>query len=140
VAEIRPARADDQQTIKRVVRAARLDPTALDWRHFMIAEIDGRVVGIGQIKELPGCQELGSLVVLPAHRGQGIAAQLIQALESRAGRPLYLMCHDRMEGYYVRFGYKVIGFWQAPWFLRLKLLPALPLRMLGLRFLVMRKE
>ena len=72
---------------------ARLDPTTrLHFEHALVAEVDGEVVGVGQIKHHPGCQELGSLVVLPEYRRQGIAAQLIAALEAEAERPLYLIC------------------------------------------------
>ena len=136
---IRPAAAEDQPTIRRIVNAEHLDPTSLHWEHFLIAEIDGELAGIGQIKEYPGCQELGSLVVLPAYRRRGIAAQLIAALEARARRPLYLMCRDHMAPYYARFGYEIIGLRQAPSFLRLKLLPTLLFRLFGLRVYLMRK-
>lgn len=136
---IRPATADDHPTILRMIGAEHLDPTSLKWPHFLVAEDDGRIVGIGQIKEYGGLQELGSLVVLPDYRRQGIAAQLIQALEARAGRPLYLICRDFMEGYYWRFGYERIGYWSAPRALRLKMLIALSFRVFGIRIIVMRK-
>lgn len=126
---IRPAAAADAAQIKRMIRAERLDPTSLDWRHFLVAEVPAEggsaaIIGIGQVKEYPGCLELGSLVVLPEYRGQGIAAALIKALEARGGRPLYLLCRSEMEGFYQRFGYQTISFWQAPLVLKLKLLPA----------------
>lgn len=136
---IREAHAEDASMIRRMVRAARLDPTSLDWRHFLIAEVEGHPVGIGQVKEYPGCQEMGSLVTLPAYRGRGVASALIEALEARAGRPLYLLCAARMEPYYQRFDYVTIPWRRAPWFLKLKLLPVLPLRLFGIRVLVMRK-
>lgn len=137
--EIRPATAGDQAMIRKMVFDARLDPTSLRWQHFLIAEDGAEIVGIGQIKEYPGCQELGSLIVQPEYRARGIGARLIAALEAKAGRPLYLLCESGMEGYYRRFGYVTIGWIQAPWFLKLKLLPVLPFRLLGIRVVVMRK-
>ena len=137
---LRPATAEDADTIRHMVRAERLDPTSLDWRHFLVAEVDGHIIGIGQIKQHPGCQELGSLVVRPGYRRQGIGAGLIEALEARAGRPLYLMCRDRMAPYYERFGYEVIGLRAMPGFLRLKWLPTLLFRLFGVRVLVMGKK
>ncbi len=138
--EIRPATAEDDATIKQMIREARLDPTSLKWQHFLIAEYEGRVVGIGQVKPYPGCEELGSLVTVREMRGKGVGRAMIAALEERAGRPLYLLCMDKMEPYYERFGYETISWWQAPSFLKIKLSPTLPLRVFGIRVLVMRKE
>jgi len=137
---IRPATADDQPIIRKMVMDARLDPTSLKWRNFLIAEVDGDIVGIGQVKPYPGCEELGSLVVKRAYRKQGIAAHLIAALETTAGRPLYLLCVSPMDDYYHRFGYQTISWWAAPWVLKLKLLPALPFRLFGMKVRVMRKH
>ena len=138
--EIRPATIEDREVIRKMVFKERLDPTSLNWRHFLVAEDENQVVGIGQIKEYPGCQELGSLVVHPAYRAQGVGAQLMDALENKAGRPLYLLCESKMEGYYVRFGYETITWWQSPLFLKIKLLPAMPFLLFGIRVLVMRKD
>ncbi len=137
--EIRPATADDAKTIKQMVRNARLDPTSLKWQRFLIAEVDSQIVGIGQVKQYPGCEELGSLVVARPFRKQGIAGELIAALEARSGRPLYLFCASHLEGFYQQFGYETIGFWQAPNFLKLKLLPTIFFRLFGIRVLIMRK-
>ncbi len=137
---IRAAAASDQATIRRLIRQEHLDPSTTHWQRFLVAEVDGQIVSIGQVKEYPGCQELGSLVTLPAYRGQGIAAAVIAALEARAGRPLYLLCRDRMEPYYTPFGYHTIGWRDAPKALKLKLLPTFLFRVFGVRVLVMRKD
>lgn len=137
--EFRSATAADAVTIRQLIRDERLDPTSLDWRHFLVAEDGGQIVGCAQVKRLPGVNELGSLVVLPAYRGQGIGARLIQTLEAQAGLPLYLVCQERMEPYYNRFGFRRIGFWSAPLFLRLKLAAALLLRLGGIRIIGMVK-
>jgi amino-acid N-acetyltransferase len=72
---IRPATAGDQAEIGRLVRQARLNPRALDWRAFVIAEADDNPVGVAQVRRHPdGSRELASLVVVPAHRERGIAA------------------------------------------------------------------
>lgn len=137
--EIRPATADDDATIQQMIREARLDPTSLKWQNFLIAEVGGKIAGIGQVKRYPGCEELGSLVTLREMRGKGVGGAMIAALEARAGRPLYLLCVDKMEPYYQRFGYERISWWGAPWFLKLKLSPALLFRLFGIRVLVMQK-
>lgn len=138
--KIREATESDQTMIRRLIRQENLDPTSVNWRHFLVAVIDGQIVGMGQVKEYPGCQELGSLVTLAEYRGLGIAAALIAALEARAGRPLYLLCQDKMEAYYRRFGYDTIAWREAPTALKLKLMPAWLFRLFGIRVLVMRKH
>ncbi len=137
---IRPAAQADARTIRQMIRAEALDPTSLDWRNFLIAEQDDRIIGVGQIKPYPDCQELGSLIVDRDYRHQGIAAQLIGALEARAGRPLYLVCERKMEPYYTRFGYQTIPFSEAPRTLKLKLAASLPFRLFGVRVIAMRKD
>lgn len=136
---IREAVEHDKVTIRRLIRQENLDPTSLDWRHFLVAEMDGQIAGMGQVKQYLGCQELGSLVTLPEYRGRGIAAALIHALEARAGRPLYLLCQDKMEPYYSRFGYQTIQWWEAPTMLKVKLAASWLFRLFGIRVLVMRK-
>ncbi len=137
---IRPATAADDATIRQMVRAAHLDPTSLKWEHFLVAEQDGKIIGIGQIKPYPGCPELGSLVVLPEYRRQGIAAELIAALQARAGRPLYLLCQHHMADYYARFGFRRIHYWDAPRLLKLKLLIPTLFRVFGIRIVAMRQD
>lgn len=136
---IRPATESDSSIIKQMIRQAHLDPTSLKWQNFLIAEAEGEIVGIGQVKPLPNCEELGSLVTKRAYRGQGVGARLISELEARAGRPLYLICASKLGTYYQRFGYETISWWDAPTILKLKLTPALILRLFGIRVLVMRK-
>lgn len=138
--EIRPAREDDAPQIKAMIRRARLDPTSLKWPNFLIAEHAGETIGVGQIKPYRDCQELGSLVVDRAYRRQGVAAQLIEALEARAERPLYLMCESRLENFYAQFGYASIAYREMPGTLRLKWSAAALFRVFGIRVLVMRKR
>jgi amino-acid N-acetyltransferase len=141
---IRPATEQDDATIKQMVSKEHLDPTSVKWQHFLIAERDEgdgspRMVGIGQVKEYPGCQELGSLVVLPEYRRQGIAAELIRALEARAGRPLYLTCRSTMQHYYAGFGYERISIWKAPRAILWKLLFTRLFLVFGIQIVLMVK-
>ena len=138
--KIRPATAKDHSTIREMVWHARLDPTSLSWRNFLVAEQDGKIVGIGQVKHYPGCRELGSLVVSKSHRKQGIARRLIAALEQRSDYPLYLLCESHLEAFYARFGYQTIAWRNAPTALKIKLLPTVLFRLFGVRVLVMQKS
>jgi amino-acid N-acetyltransferase len=136
---IRAATAADDATIKQMVRQARLDPTSLKWQHFMVAEHEGEIIAIGQVKQYPGCQEIGSLATKPAYQGQAIATQIMDALEAQAGYPLYLLCLQKMVPFYEKHGYRTISWWRAPWFLKLKMSPTLPLRLFGMRVRIMQK-
>jgi amino-acid N-acetyltransferase len=117
---IRKAVEADQAIIKQMVREEHLDPTALHWSHFLVAEQAGEIVGIGQIRPYPGCRELGSLVVKPAYRGQHVGATLIKGLLANEAGDVYLECRSHNEGYYARFGFQTISWWQAPMPLKLK--------------------
>ncbi len=119
-ATIRRATAADQDTIRAMVRAAGLDPTALHWSHFYMAERGGEVVGIGQVRPAPRCRELGSLVVRKDLRGQGIGGQIIEAILASEPGDVYLECRARLASYYARFGFEEIPWQQAPMPLKLK--------------------
>lgn len=135
----RDATAHDDETIKQMIRRARLDITSLKWQNFRVAEHNGQICAIGQVKRYPNANELGSLVTLREYRGQGIAGTLINQLEEKVGFPLYLLCEAKMEAYYNRFGYQTISWFDAPTVLKLKTSFAIPLRIFGIRVLIMRK-
>jgi N-acetylglutamate synthase-like GNAT family acetyltransferase len=107
---IRPATAGDQPAITAIVRAARLYPRDLSWSRFLVAEADGQVVGVGQVKpHSDGSRELASLAVLPEQQARGIGGALIDALVAREAGAVYLMCMDWLERYYERFGFRRLG-------------------------------
>jgi GNAT superfamily N-acetyltransferase len=52
---------------------------------FLVASIDGQVVGCGALRYLePGVGEVKRMFVLPEFRGRGIARHILSALESTA--------------------------------------------------------
>jgi N-acetylglutamate synthase-like GNAT family acetyltransferase len=113
---IRSATAADQSTIKTIIRTAGINPFSLDWPRFLIAEENGQIVGVGQIKpHKDGSRELASIAVLPERQGQGIGSQIIYALLAREKGVLYLFCRDALEGYYTRFGFQTVERAQLPW-------------------------
>ena len=112
---IRAATEADSAGICALVRGERVNPTGLDWRRFVVAA-DGRdLVGVAQMRRHPdGSRELGSLVVSPQARGQGIAARLIDALLSAEhGRVLMITGAD-FAAHYVRWGFRRIDPGTAP--------------------------
>jgi N-acetylglutamate synthase-like GNAT family acetyltransferase len=112
---IRPARAEDQETILSYIRQAKLNPRNLQWEHFLIAEEDGKPLGIRQVKiHKKGTREVASGFVLPAYRRQGVSAHLMKEILSREPGPLYLMCRDRRAPYYEQFGFRHVAVNQLP--------------------------
>lgn len=120
---IRSARRDEARLIRRLVWRARLDPTGLNWRHFVAAEDQaGQVVGIGQVRKLPGCRELGSLVVDRAHRGRGVGSAIVRYLLAAQPGEIYLNCPLGRTSFYRQFGFRAIRWREAPLALKLKML------------------
>ncbi len=113
---IRSARASDAATITALIRGERLDPFNVHWQNFLVAEEAdaGRIIGIGQIKPYHSGRELGSLVVVPDHRENGVGGALIRALLARERGPLLLFCLSFREPYYAKFGFKRCGVRDLP--------------------------
>ena len=105
---LRKANVKDAASIRALIRQVRINPTGLDWRHFLVA-VDGkdRVIATGQVKPLrDGTLELASIATAPEYRNQGLAGAIITQLLGETPRPLYLVCAERMGTFYVRFGFR----------------------------------
>ncbi len=103
---IRPARPSDQGTLRRIVRRASLGPFGLHWSNFLIAESDGEIIGVGQVKShRDGSRELASLAVVPTYQGQGIGSALVRALLHREEGVVFLFCRIGLRGFYRQFGF-----------------------------------
>ena len=104
---LREAQAADQKMIRRIVRQARINPFGIYWSNFLIAEVDGRIAGIGQIKvHGDGSRELASIAVRPEFQHQGIARAIIESLLTGEEGILFLTCLRKMEGFYQPFGFR----------------------------------
>lgn len=136
---IRAATASDESTIISLINRGQLDRSNVHWENFLVAEHEGQIIGIGQLKPYPDCTELGSLYTVRSYRGKGVAARIIAALEAKASYPLYLICRDKMEKFYNSFGYQTISWGQAPNSMKLKIAITWIFRLFGIRVLVMRK-
>jgi len=112
---IRPARQEDQQTIVSFIQQARINPRHLHWQNFLIAEENGKVVGIRQVKVYAdGSREVASGFVLPEYRRQRISAHLMNELLARETGPLYTMVNEKRAPYYERFGFRRVDIHQLP--------------------------
>jgi N-acetylglutamate synthase-like GNAT family acetyltransferase len=113
--KIRPARQEDQETIVSFINQAKLNPRNLHWQRFLVAEQDGKIVGIRQVKvSEQGTREVASGFVLPEYRRQGISAQLMKVLLAREMGPLYTMVNERRAPYYEQFGFRRVEVSQLP--------------------------
>ena len=112
---IRPAVGTDQSTIESFIQQARLNPRNLHWEHFLIAEENGNIVGIRQVKiHKQGTREVASGFVLPEYRRQGISAQLLNTILAQETGPLYLMCRDKRTYDYESFGFRQVAVKELP--------------------------
>jgi N-acetylglutamate synthase-like GNAT family acetyltransferase len=112
---IRPARQEDQETIVGLIRQAKLNPRNLHWEHFLVAEENGRILGIRQVKvHERGTREIASGFVLPEYRRQGISARLMNELLGRETGTLYTMVNEKRAPYYEPFGFRRVDIDQLP--------------------------
>ena len=103
---IRPATPHDHPHILSLARGERLKPTGLDWPRFFVAEDHGKIVGAVQLRHHPdGSKEIGSLVIAPAFRHRGVAAQLIERRLAGATGRVFVITARVHEGYYQRWGF-----------------------------------
>ena len=113
---LRPANASDAVKIRRMIWEMRINPTGLNWRHFVLATgAGGDVIGCGQVKpHADGSRELASIAVLPEWRGKGVARRIIEhLLEQYSGR-LYLTCRSSLGPLYQKFGFQVVQIAEMP--------------------------
>ena len=139
---IRDATVKDQATIRRIVRAANINPTGLDWPHFIVAQDGGEIVGAGQVKaHRDGTRELASIAVVPVRQGQGIGSAIINELVGRESGTLYLTCRHQLQGYYERFGFRRLEPGAYPHYFK-RMLPILNTvgRLFRIRIIVMRRD
>ena len=139
---LRAAADRDQATIHRIVRAAGINPTSLQWQRFIVAEERGEVVGVGQVKpHRDGTRELASIAVVPERQGRGIGSEIVKALIAREhGEVLFLTCRAQLQGYYERFGFHRLEPNEYPRYFA-RMLPILNTfgRLFRIRIIVMRR-
>jgi amino-acid N-acetyltransferase len=112
---IRHAVEADQATIVSFIRQAKLNPRNLKWQNFLVAEENGQVVGLRQVKVYSqGTREVASGFVLPEYRRRGISARLMNELLAREKGPLYTMVNEKRAPYYEQFGFQRVDVSQLP--------------------------
>jgi N-acetylglutamate synthase-like GNAT family acetyltransferase len=107
---VRRATAEDQAFITGLVRRARLNPSGVAWPGFVVAERDGRPVGVAQLRRhSDGAVELASLVVEPVERGTGVAAAMVDALLDAETGPVHTVVDRRFADHFARWGFAPVA-------------------------------
>jgi GNAT superfamily N-acetyltransferase len=101
---------------------ARLERLAVVGDRVLVADLDGRAVGLGHLQVAPAIErerpaaKIGALVVDEGHRGQGVGRALMQALEDEARlrgcELLFLTTAERRDdahAFYERVGLELTG-------------------------------
>ncbi len=126
---MRRARQEDAPAIRALIHEVGINPTALDWRRFLLAVTPvsqgvtpvsqgisaDRMIGCGQVKPHgDGTRELASIAVVADYRGQGVARALIERLMAENPPPLYLTCRSTLGPFYAKFGFRRVAEEEAP--------------------------
>ena len=112
---IRRASEKDWPAILALRRGERLNPDLPPWDAFTVAVIGRAVVGAAAVRvHRDGTREIGSLVVDPAYRGQGVAALMLHAILAEHRGEMFMITGRAYAGHYARFGFLRIAAWRAP--------------------------
>jgi N-acetylglutamate synthase-like GNAT family acetyltransferase len=101
---IRHAAPSDREQIIRLARECDVDFPGMEKDDFLVAEQDGRVLGIVGLKRHPGCLELCALGVDSLNRRRGIGEKLVCELTAAVRGDIHLA--TVIPGYFERLGFE----------------------------------
>ena len=109
--DIRPAMPSDFNAVESWLASAGLPTADITPEHlsdFLVATLDGALIGVIGLEQTDSVGLLRSLVVDPSVRGGGIGFQLVEKLESMAKKrgisELWLLTIDA-DGYFMKLRY-----------------------------------
>ena len=112
---VRRAKRPDEEQIRALVHAERLNPTGLNYPAFHVVSVGPAIIGAAQIRRHPdGSREFASLVVAPAFRGMGIGRVLINTLLSQERERLHVITSRKCAATYERLGFTRVKARNAP--------------------------
>lgn len=91
---IRDAKIKDLEIINNIlgINGQINDIKEVNIKYFIVAEVDGRVVGCGQCKENDDSFVVSKISVLPQNQGKGIGMEIVMTLLGRAsGKKCWLL-------------------------------------------------
>ena len=84
---------------------------------FIVVEESGKVIGIGGLEKCGAAGLVRSIVVVPGHRGKGVANEIYMLIEDKARnlgiKALYLLTESAAE-YFRELGFEVIERIEVP--------------------------
>jgi len=102
--KIRPARKEDKIKIIELLKETDLYYPAQNLNHFLVAEINQKVVGALQLKKYKNYFFLSSLGVKKTYEKQGIATSLLNYVQKNYQAPIYL--YTIIPSFFAKFGFK----------------------------------
>ena len=98
-------RADGPALLKKIIKGSHC---------FAVAELDGRIVGMGRaISDGVSDAYIQDVAVLKSERGTGAGSAIVKALKARLKRDgvgwLGLIAQDGSEPFYLKLGFKTLG-------------------------------
>jgi amino-acid N-acetyltransferase len=110
MATIRDALKEDSEYINSILRinGQSVDTEEEDYKGFIVAELDGNVVGCGKLINHGDKVEIRKVSVLPEYQRRGIGKEISRALLDRAkGRKCWLLSVDS-HGFWEQFGFHIL--------------------------------
>ncbi|MGE0237362.1 MAG: GNAT family N-acetyltransferase [Parvibaculaceae bacterium] len=107
---IRKARAWEDAAIRALVLSERMRPVDLKPENFLVAVEGDEIIGTVQMRRhSDGTHELGSLVVAPNWRRQGVARRLIDMLLKEEAQSVYMITARAHWRRYVPWGFELVS-------------------------------
>ncbi len=83
-----------------------LDSNDMDYKDFVIAEDESKIIGFGRLWKHDDAVELGTIGVIEEYRNQGIAEMMIKELLGRTDKDVYIT--TLIPAFFERFGFKTL--------------------------------
>ncbi len=103
--KISPAKPSEMKMIKKYIQSFRLDDENLNYKQFVVAKENKKIVGFGRIKPYHKVYELGCLGVLEKWRKKGIGKKIVEYLiEIFPSQEVYITTD--IPTYFEKLGFK----------------------------------
>ncbi|MBN8702587.1 MAG: GNAT family N-acetyltransferase [Bacteroidetes bacterium] len=79
------------EKVKAGILILQLDGRILNPDNFIVAKVDNKVVGFGQLKTFSHYQEISTVGILPPYDQQGIGSRLIKLLLEKSNKPVFVV-------------------------------------------------
>ncbi len=116
MALVRNAVKGDLENINSILRTNRQigDINKCDIKEFVVAEVDGKVVGCGMAKEHNDSLEIRKVSNLPEYQGKGIGKEICKVLLDRAKQKRSWLLSVDSHAFWEQFGFHVVSEKEEP--------------------------